>query len=382
MPKRQTTTTDDDSGLDSLLDTMTNVVGILVLVLIVAQLGVADVVDRVISKTKVNPEMIEQSQAMLTEKEAEAAELKQLLYEPLQIDVEKQREQLQRKRELLDRRKQLLAEKQQQKNEFALKIEADKQKAEQLQQEMQQINQRRNELEQLVSQSLDEKAELAALLDETPVTDEKPGEIAVTVPNPRPAPKDAKPLTLICTANQLYPVNLEVFRQRAATKAKQLIARHQLLRDPESGIDPEEFIRRYELLRDQDDYFDVEYFVQNNRYPRLRFVPRENRGISIRELTARRQQRRLRWLGQIDPAKYYARFHVLPDSFEVYTAARRAFDAREIPAGWNPQSKGWQLTTTVPGIRLGPPPKPKPPPPPPPPGSEPKKPAPPPNVID
>ena len=47
---------DDDGGLDSLLDTMTNVVGILVLVLIVTQMSVADVVTRITSESKVDEE--------------------------------------------------------------------------------------------------------------------------------------------------------------------------------------------------------------------------------------------------------------------------------------------------------------------------------------
>jgi len=38
---------DDDGNLDSLLDTMTNVVGILVIVMIVTQLGVRDAVKRI-----------------------------------------------------------------------------------------------------------------------------------------------------------------------------------------------------------------------------------------------------------------------------------------------------------------------------------------------
>ena len=42
---------DDDGGLDSLLDTMTNVVGILVLVLIVTQLGVSDKVASITEKS-------------------------------------------------------------------------------------------------------------------------------------------------------------------------------------------------------------------------------------------------------------------------------------------------------------------------------------------
>ena len=49
---------EDDGGLDSLLDTMTNVVGILVLVLIVTQMSVAEVVTRITTENKVDEESV------------------------------------------------------------------------------------------------------------------------------------------------------------------------------------------------------------------------------------------------------------------------------------------------------------------------------------
>ena len=42
MARRKTAENDDAGAMDSLLDTMTNVVGILVIVLVVVQLGVGD----------------------------------------------------------------------------------------------------------------------------------------------------------------------------------------------------------------------------------------------------------------------------------------------------------------------------------------------------
>jgi len=50
---------DDDGGLDSLLDTMTNVVGILVLVLIMTQLGVSEAIDEITSNSQVTQEDVE-----------------------------------------------------------------------------------------------------------------------------------------------------------------------------------------------------------------------------------------------------------------------------------------------------------------------------------
>ena len=50
---------EDAGAMDSLLDTMTNVVGILVIVLVVTQLGVGDAVQRISQSLDFDPEEIE-----------------------------------------------------------------------------------------------------------------------------------------------------------------------------------------------------------------------------------------------------------------------------------------------------------------------------------
>ena len=57
---------DEGDGLDSLLDTMTNVVGILVLVLIATQLGVKDAVQRIADSEIVDPEALENTREKVT----------------------------------------------------------------------------------------------------------------------------------------------------------------------------------------------------------------------------------------------------------------------------------------------------------------------------
>ncbi len=381
--RRQARIDTDDGGLDALLDTMTNVVGILVLVLIVAQLGVADVVSRVINQSQVDQQMIDDAKRQLVQKQIERRELQQILFEPLSIDFEQQQEELARKKELLERRKRLLSEKQQIQNQYAIKIEQDKQQAEQNQLELAETEQQRQQLETLISTSLQRKAQLEAALADTP-TAEPPAAVEVSIPNPRPAPEGAQRLMLICEDNLLYPVNFEFFRKRAEEHAKQILSRFNLLRDPAAGIDPQEFARHYQRLKDQDDFFDVEYYVQNDQYPRIRFLPRKNRGGTVKQLASRRPRIQRMYVDGIDGNKYYARFYVLPDSYEVYTVARRAFGNAQIMAGWEPQNQDWRLTASVPGgIVLGPPPPPpKSAPPSPPSTSPPKQPPPPPNLID
>ena len=66
-------------SLDSLLDTMTNVVGILVIVLVVTQLGVGDAVNRIGNNIEINPQTAvdaERAAKRRSDLEGELAQLK------------------------------------------------------------------------------------------------------------------------------------------------------------------------------------------------------------------------------------------------------------------------------------------------------------------
>jgi len=369
---------EDDGGLDSLLDTMTNVVGILVLVLIVTQMSVAEVVTRITTENKVDEESVAELNQQLEIERTELRDLEKILVNPIDIDEEKLRQELQLNKDLLARKKELLAEKKKEKNEFAIKIQKDEELAKKNQKMVADNEAKRKELETLISNSLEKKATLAAQLDKTPRV-KAPADIKISIPNPRPAPPGSKQLMIICSGNRIYPVDIEAFRKDAELKAKTIVNRFNLNRDPAKGIDPEKFTQQYEKLKNPTDYFDVEYYVQGNRWPRFRLIPRENRGAIGKELVNPRSRLR-RWFNGVDFNKYYARFYVLPDSFDVYVLARRFFSNNKILAGWDPQTENWTLTSHVPGgIELGPP---RPKPPPPPPGSKPPPKPKPPNLID
>ena len=376
--KRTRRTDEDDGGLDSLLDTMTNVVGILVLVLIVTQMSVADVVTRITTEKQIDEEAVEQLNQQLVVERNELRDLEKILVNPIDIDEEKLRQELQLNKDLLARKKELLEQRAKEKNEFAIKITNDKEMAAKTNKIIADIEARRKELETLISTSLDKKAELAAQLEKSPRV-KAPADIQISIPNPRPAPPGIKQLMIICSGNRIYPVNIDAFRKDAELKAKSIVTRFNLKRDPAMGIDPTKFKQLYEKLTQQDEFFDVEYYVQGDRWPRFRLIPRENKGGFGKELINPRSRLR-RWFSTVDFSKYYARFYVLPDSFDSYVIARRFFSQNKILAGWDPQNANWQLTSHVPGgIELGPP---RPQPPPPPPGTPPPakpKPA---NLID
>ena len=345
---------DDDGGLDSLLDTMTNVVGILVLVLIVTQMSVVDVVNKITTESTVDEESLKELQQKLEAIQAEEDELERILVDPLDIDAEKQREELQKKKELLERRKKLLEEKKKEQNDYALKLETDQKLADKNKQEVEETEAKRKELQTLISSSLEKKAQLESMLDKTPRT-AAPADIEVSIPNPRPAPEGAREFLVLCADNRLYPVNTDVIRNIAGQRAKEIIAKMGLPPDTKSNIDPKVFTNAWEKIKEQDDFFAIEYFVADERHLRIRLTPREGRGATAAEVGKRRGRIWTKYLNNVDPNKYYARFFVLPDSFEVYATARRMFTQRGILAGWDPQGETYELTTWVPGgIELGP----------------------------
>lgn len=355
---RRPASDDDDGGLDSLLDTMTNVVGILVLVLIVTQMSVADVVTRITSESTIDEEKIAELEQQLLAKKKEAYELNRILVDPLNIDAAAQREELRKSKELLARRKKNATDSQKKMNEFTIKVESDREQAEKNAAEIANTKQQREELQTLISKSLERKAELEALLDKTPKRQAAP-DVQVSIPNPRPAPPGAKEAPFICSGDQLFPANVELFRQRAQVNAKAIIQRAGMDRNPTTGIDPKLFTPLYEQLKDRDDFFDVEYYVQSDTWPRIRLIPREGRGATQAMLKTPRSKFRREVLSQMDITKYFGRFYVLPDSFDVYVEARSLFSDQGVLAGWEPQDADWNYTTSIGGgIRLGPPPPP------------------------
>ncbi|HEY1065779.1 MAG TPA: hypothetical protein VGE52_06710, partial [Pirellulales bacterium] len=214
-----------------------------------------------------------------------------------------------------------------------------------------------------------------ARLDQTPKRSGPPPSKLVTIPNPRPAPPGAQRLNFLCAYNRLFFMDIDELRKDAETRTKALITRHKLNTDPAKGIDAEQFEKLFLRLADpRDDFLNVEYYLADKRWPRMRLTANERRGATEKDLLSASSRIRIK-LGAVSPQKHYAMFYVMPDSFDIYIAARQFMTAANIQAGWEPMPESWTYTTSVPGVEVGPPrpPGPKPPP------SPPTKPA---NVLD
>jgi hypothetical protein len=385
---RRQSTDEGEGGLDSLLDTMTNVVGILVIVLVVTQLGVGDAIQRIADKMNIDPQQLAEAEqrleaarkerdmllaAMDKEDPAEnlAEDYDQRLQE-LQLQIDNEQKKLDDLESLRQANEEQLSAK-----ELAL---ADAKKREE---ELEKIREKVEQLNREWTANDERMQQLQAMLAETPEQMAPPPK-EITLPNPRPAPEGIEQLIVVCANNKVYPLPappaIEQIRQAAQLKVPPTFTRVRRSFNPLTGEGAELFVKEFNErpLRDPDNYFEI-LLYDSGGTPRLRFVPRETGGEDERAVKGSRSKFQLA-LNQINPNAYFIRFYVCTDSFDIYVTARRIVSDKNLLAGWEPQNAGWTYTTHLGGeFRLGPKPPPKPPGPAPP---GPPKPVRPPNVID
>jgi len=367
--------------MDSLLDTMTNVVGILVILLVVTQLGVSTAVKRIRSNLpEVDAAQVEKARA---ESIAAAKALEALRGEWAKVENDYKENsnrlvtlskstdasQADRHAELL-KTLELLSDK----TEKGESNEADLQSSvEKLKSELEKV---RNEL-----------AEMEKL--------EKPPEKVVRIPNPRPAPKDAKGEWFVCFNGRVTYVNVDGI---ALSAAKRLSMMKMQFRHGAAGLSKqsantpsktEPFI--YDRAKVENYFKKNKIVIDEHRvsvfgrgyhpacWLTLEFNMRRAEDITgfLRPWSKLRKS-----LAAVKKRGNYANFIVYPDSFEAYLKAREVANEMNVPAGWqvntNPKMMTWR---TLPGISLNK--TEDPPPPPPPPAAGTKKPvAKPKNVLD
>ncbi|HCO23058.1 MAG TPA: hypothetical protein DIT97_08365, partial [Gimesia maris] len=163
------------ASLDSLLDTMTNVVGILVIMLTVTQLGVGEAVNRITSAIEEEDmERAEQKVAELDEllklEKEQLETVKELTADKTTVNPEQQKELAEKLKKELEKLKEIQVNIEKLKKEIA---ERDKQV---------------KSLEQSIVAKETELADIKAKLAKTPDPGPTPNAKIVNLPNPRDAP--------------------------------------------------------------------------------------------------------------------------------------------------------------------------------------------------
>ncbi len=339
------------ASLDSLLDTMTNVVGILVILLTVTQLGVGEAVERIkealpeitdedMDRTK---KQVEELESLLKLEEEQLQTVKDLTQQKKKVNIDEQKALAAKLKKELEKLKEI------QINIVALKKQVSER------------DEKVKTLEKTIDEKETELADIKAKLAKTPDPGPTPNAKIVNLPNPRDAPKEAKPIEFVCRGGRIIHVEIPLL-QNIALKA---IAQSRLVTAQEQAVDCDKLVKLFQNRN------------VGNRDWRIRLKPvggvpylvlelREGRGDTserLRKSSALFRQQ----LQKVNPRLFYLNFRVWSDSYDTYLVAREYTTQRGVLAGWvaldsNSEFRvplGGKLKLTCQGY-VAPPAKPKP----------------------
>lgn len=344
MRRRNTDSTSPTGNLDSLLDTMTNVVGILIIVIIVSQINVADAVKRI--RDGLDPV----SAAQLAELEREQEQVaQQVASVKSSAETEVDPAELERlRKEAADLKEQIAeAARQEAKVEALVDLFAEKEK----------------ELEALVKLVKTEAEGIVGMEQQLSRLElEKTPAKKVRMPNPRDPYEDASEVLFLCAGDRIMLIDYPGLLGRTV---KELEGKAGLIAERQ-GKTPfyhqDKTKRHIAAKKIRSEGVTVSINTWKDRpWGQLVLTPDlENGGQTISE--GLKHNSRLRT--QINRAKSdrnYIRFLVHPDAFETYLLARRIAEEIFIPVGWEP-TNAKEVRRSLPGIRFAhePPPPPDP----------------------
>lgn len=182
---------EDERSMDSLMDAMTNVVGVLLLILIVSSLTISNAVKKIVESL---PEVSEEElQAMKVSRDKTLDNLQDLKRTHTTSKenelTEQEAQELIAELEEFEENNKDLADKTSDIEEWAAKVEEEEKKKE--------------ERDKLVLEADKKNRELAAILAQTPKPEVKEAK-EITMPNPRMADPQSRALYVICKYGKLY----------------------------------------------------------------------------------------------------------------------------------------------------------------------------------
>ena len=302
-------------SLDSLLDTMTNVVGVLIVVLTVTQVNVSSAAKRIRANL---PEVTVSMMEELREKDLAVQEQLARLQEPAEVDprqVAKAKEELQ----VLKRRLEEAKKEESRFKRLHLELAVIQQDVEELQEKLAAEG---GELAQVRSEVEMKKDELS---------ERKPK--LVRLPNPRVPEEAAEEVRLIVRGGRLLHFDRAAILDAVAAKVR---PRKDLLsRDPKykNRYDRNKIMVLLESLKESNPLFRYEFKLHENGHIHLYCFPRDGKGETVAEL-ARPQAHGNRVMVAASFDRDYLRFFVTSDSFGPYVAMRRLAEKKQIPVGW------------------------------------------------
>lgn len=369
MARRKSRTSATGGNMDSMLDTLTNVVGILVIVLVAVQLSSQEAASRIADELeKIDPAEV----ARLQEQAEDARTRAEAAAEALRVQrqaVLNPREELARLEVALEIENDLAAQ-------AAARASALEKEREAADATMRKAVEERARREEARKQAEERLAKAREVLEKLPRLQAPPAK-EVRLPDPRPAPAKVKHLHVLCREGRIWVVDIEALQEKAQKRADFVVKSKKLDPDGDGWIsDGEAFVSEFNKAPVRSGDFTMTLVVVGNRTPYL--VLERTKGESPDD-TIKGSGDLARILLRLEPDSHIVRFFVWPDSFEAYLQVREFTGERGYAAGWEPMGSPDEHRIPLGKYQIGE----KPPPPAPPaPGTKPPPPPPPPNLVD
>ena len=309
---------DDIGSLDSLLDTITTVVGILIILLIVVQLGAGSAVKRIVDEKK------EENSIELME-----LAMKQFEDQKKNLNEEKKRLQLQQASQNKDQQK-LIEEISELEKELS-----DKKKGmppvppplQNLRQEKSKLFNQKNSIEVKFRK-------VKGLLSSGTDQNSKSMSKDISLPDPKPAVPGSKPFRFLCREGMIYPINESMLYARI----KSALTKSGPKPNKDGEYESSAFINFIHSQKISTSFFTVKVSVDGGKVMRFTVERKRAAGEDEMELV-KPSSEYLKALAGISPKTHYLLFEVFPDSFGTYLSARELSNGRKFPAGWKPANR-------------------------------------------
>jgi hypothetical protein len=302
----------------ALMDTMTNVVGVLTIVLVMMGISLARAASRVFSALPPATEaQVHRAQIALDRLHADQTPLQEKLKKLTELEITPE------KLAALDAEVANLKRKIEEKGIKPLNLDAMSQDRAKREAELQQKN-------AAVKQLMAERDRIKALLDDTPVPKAPPAKV-VRIPASRPIPEGAKIEHVLVTNNGPHWINVKAIKAAFLNGFKSPSMRPMVHSEVRRGkktvviYDYTKLLHYFEKQKVTFHEFHVDVvWVDWSSSPLLRLVPETASSAALQDALER--------FNRIP--KTVVMFQVTADGFEKYLAARKECDAMGVPAGW------------------------------------------------
>ncbi len=370
---RRRKSSDAALNLDSLLDTLTNVIGFLLILLALMKITVGSAVERI---REANPEAFGVSDSDIVRVEKRKTTLAESL-----ADLEVSKAEFAEEIRLMEIADSGVGTD----DKGAAKVTGDQAKST--------LASLKNQKDSLERQQIITESEIKRLrerLAKLPTLQQLPGK-KIRLPDPRPAPKGMGAQWIFCKNGRVTAINHGEIQKAVREKMNDRRVKPQILFSKGEANDKGEYLKPIFGQDKTKNYFDRNPLLTRDLTVSLKMFDTRTTANMLLDLRAlggesaeKLKGEKSRYRKAVADAKKnnrYLRFMVSPDSFESYLEARTIAAEMDVLAGWQIlNSDKWEtgLGGSVQFRRKKDPPPPRPPSP----GAKPRPPAPPPKVID